>query len=162
PERDIVEDAHLKRVRLLEDHPDVPAQHDRVDVAVINVLPVEVHMAFEPEAANEGGHPVEAAQHRALAATRRADETSDLALLDRHVAVAHGQELAVIDLLELAVDDHVPVALRGVSVAGRRFLDHRRSSCHAHARRRPRSRLAMLMNNTIITRTSEAAPASPI
>ena len=89
-----------ERVRLLEHHADVAADHHRVDRLGVDVLAEELHVALEAEARDQVVHAVEAAQHRALAAARGADEAGDLALLDRHVAVAHGQELAVVDLVD--------------------------------------------------------------
>jgi hypothetical protein len=55
-------------------------------------------------------------------------KAGDLALLDRHVAVPHGEELAVVDLLELAIDDDVPVARCRVPVHDGRFSDQSGSS----------------------------------
>src|SRR5262249_38028198 len=123
PEGHVVEDTHLERVGLLEHHADVAAEHHGIDVTRIDILPVEVYVPLEAEAVDEVVHAVEASQDRALAAARGSDEASDLALLDGHVAVAHGQELAVEDLLEVAVDDdlflpcHLPVARRIVEIS---------------------------------------------
>src|SRR5262249_59811740 len=92
---------------LLEHHANVAAQHHRIDVAGIHVLTVEVDMALEAKSMDEIVHAVEAPQHRALAAARGPDEAGDLALLDGHVAVPHGEELAVEHLLEVTVNDDV-------------------------------------------------------
>ncbi len=62
-------------------------------------------MAFEAEALHQVVHAVEATQHGALAAAGRPDETGDLVLADRHMAVANGHEIAVEDLVQLAVHD---------------------------------------------------------
>ena len=110
-ERDVVENAHRERVGLLEHHADVTAHHHRVDALAVDILAEEVHMALETEALDQVVHAVEAAQHGALAATGRADEAGDLVLLDRHMAVAHGQEVAVENLVQLAVHDHGGVGL---------------------------------------------------
>jgi hypothetical protein len=107
PEGDVVVDTHREGIRLLEDHADVTANHHRVDRLPVDVLSVIFDVSLEPEARNEIVHPIQAAQHRALAAAGRADETGDLALLDRDVAVAHGEKIAVEDLLQLAVDHRV-------------------------------------------------------
>src|SRR5262249_37973813 len=123
PEGHVVEDAHLERIGLLEHHADVAAQDHRIDVARIHVLPVEVHVPLEAKPVDEVVHAVKASQHRALAAARGSDEAGDLALLDGHVAVPHGEELAVEDLLELTIDDdlflscHRPVARRIVEIS---------------------------------------------
>ena len=82
-------------------------------------------MALEAEAIDQVVHPVEAAQHGALAAARRADEAGDLALLDRHMAVAHGQEVAVEDLVDLAVDSRRRCSWLRVSGVGARGMVER-------------------------------------
>src|SRR5215468_10818644 len=162
PEGHVVEDAHLERVGLLEYHADVAAEHHGIDVTRIHVLAMEVHVALEAEAVDEVVHAVEAPQHRALAAARGADEARDLAFLDGHVAIPHGEELAVEHLLEVAVDDDV--FRPGHTPVGRGDRGHRGSSHgrRGHTRRRPMSRLSTLMRNTSITSTSEAAHASSI
>ncbi|MNI88238.1 hypothetical protein D3C73_1455160 [compost metagenome] len=63
-------------------------------------------MAFETEASHQVVHAVEAAQHGTFAAARRTDETGDLVLFNRHMAVTHGHEVTVENLVELAVHDH--------------------------------------------------------
>src|SRR5262249_10534609 len=156
PESDVVEDAHLERIRLLEHHADVAAQHDRIDVPCVHVLPVKAPVALQAEPPDEIMQPVEAPEYRALAATRRADEAGDLALLDRYVAVPHSEKLAVVDLFQLAIDNGAALVLGRVPVRRRRLIDHHRSSHPTYARLLPRSRLATLMNSTIITRTSKA------
>ncbi len=55
-----------------------------------------VHRPVDPGAVDEVVHAVEAAQHRGLAAARRADERGDLAPLDGEADVAHGAERAVV------------------------------------------------------------------
>ena len=156
-----------ERVGLLEHHADVAAHHHRVDRLGVDVLAVELHVALEAEHRDQVVHPVEAAQHRALAAARGADEAGDLALLDRHVAVAHGEEVAVEDLVDVAVDDDVAAAARSLPFA-RRWLRGDRTTCALVIERapstlgRPISRLRMLNTSTISTSTSEAAQASSI
>src|SRR5215470_1106799 len=102
PERHVVEDALLKRVRLLEHHADEPTENNGIDGPRVHVLTMEVHVPLEAEAPDEVVHAVEAAQHRALATSRGPDEAGDLALFDRHVAVAHREKRAVVHLLQLA------------------------------------------------------------
>src|SRR5262249_43384597 len=130
------------------------------DAVLVHVAAVEVHVALEPEAPDEVVHAVEAPQHGALAAARGADEAGDLAALDGHAAVPHRQELAVVDLVELAVDDHV--ASHGAVRRLRPFQHHaqRGLSFPAQPRRWPTRRLTTLMTRTMRTRTSEAAQAS--
>src|SRR5271166_352844 len=112
-EGDIVEDAHRERVRLLEDHADVAPHHDGIDILRVDVLAEEMDVALETEAIDQVVHAVEAAQHRALAAAGRSDEAGDLALVNRHVAVAHGEKRAIQDFLDLAVNGELGVALHG-------------------------------------------------
>src|SRR5262249_7611809 len=109
-------------------------------------------------------HAVQAPEHRGLAASGRPDEARDLSPLDGHVAVAHGEELAVVHLFQLAVEDDVRRCRRAVPVRGHCVVGHRCTSYRrwTQARRCPRSRLATLMTSTIITRTSDAAHASSI
>ena len=105
-EGDVVEDAHGKRVRLLEHHADVTAHHHRVYTLAIYVLTQEMHVALEAKALHQVVHAVEAAQYRTFAAAGRADETGDLVFLDRHMAVTHRHEIAVENPVQLAVHDH--------------------------------------------------------
>src|SRR5262249_33369435 len=107
PEGHVVEDAHGKRVGLLEHHPDVPAHRDRVHPPPVDLLSGEVDAALEPETANEIVHAIEGPEHGALAAPRRSDEAGDLALGDPHVAVADGEEAPVVNLAEVAIDHDV-------------------------------------------------------
>ena len=117
PERHVAVDAHGKRVGLLEDHADVAADGHRVDAGMVDVLAVEVDVPLEAEAADQVVHAVQAAEHGALAAARRADEGRDAVLLDRNAGVADGLEGAVVQLPEIDVDDHVG-RLRRVAAEG--------------------------------------------
>src|SRR5271157_3719638 len=100
----IFENAHRKGVRLLEDHSNMSSHDDRIDAFCVDVLAVKIHLPLEPEAPDEIVHAVEAAEHSALAAAGRSDETRDLALLDRNVAIPDRKKLAVEDFVRLAVN----------------------------------------------------------
>src|SRR5205823_2411211 len=78
PERHVVEDAHRKRVRLLEHHADVAPHGDGVDAAAVDVLALELDVTLEAKPADEVVHAVQAAEHGALAAARGPDEAGDL------------------------------------------------------------------------------------
>src|SRR5262249_20215555 len=69
--------------------------------------------AVHREAGDEVVHPVEAADERALAAARRADDRGDEVLVDLHRYVLHGR-LAAVDRIEaLDVEDPLePLARR--------------------------------------------------
>ena len=71
---------------------------------MIDVFAAEAHMAFEPEAAHEVVHAVQATQHRALAAPGRSDEGRNGVFLDGNGRVAHGLEGPVVKLLDVTVD----------------------------------------------------------
>ena len=101
----VVVDRLGERVGLLEDHPDPAPDLDRVDLAVVEVDAVVVERALDPGDLDEVVHAVEAAQHRGLAAARRADEGGDLVLLDVELDVAHGPEVAVVDGQVVDVED---------------------------------------------------------
>ncbi len=109
-ERDVVVDRLGERVGLLEDHPDVLAHLDGVDVVGVEVLPVVLDLAGHLGGGDEVVHPVQAADERALAAARGADERGDLVLVDRevdladggHAAVGHAHVLELVDRLARA------------------------------------------------------------
>ena len=85
---DVVEDRLGKRVGLLEHHPDVAADHDRIDIVGIDVLPLEQHASLDVRSEDAVVHPVERPEERALSAPTRPDESSHLVLMDvqrRHV-----------------------------------------------------------------------------
>src|SRR5262249_8622255 len=46
PKGDVVEDAHLERIGLLEHHADVPTEDHGIDVMRVHILAVEVHVAL--------------------------------------------------------------------------------------------------------------------
>ncbi|MCY1179111.1 hypothetical protein D9M73_194920 [compost metagenome] len=154
----IVEDAHRERVGLLEHHADIAAHYNRVDALAVDILPKKVHMAFETEALHQVIHTVQATQHGTLAAARRADETGDLVFPDRHMAVTHGHEVTVENLVELAVHDDGGFADHG---SGSLRSGYVQVGCSlSQYLGLPKTRLKMLMTSTIITSTSEAAQAS--
>ena len=69
----------------MEHHADPAAHFYRVDVGGIEVLALVNDPALEAAAGDEVVHPVEAAQHRALATARWSDER-------RHLAARHLKE----------------------------------------------------------------------
>ncbi len=91
----VVVDGLRERVRLLEDHPDPPADLHRRDGRVVQVDAVEQDGALDAGRLDEVVHAVEAAEQRGLAAAGRADEGRDLVLHDVEPHVAHGAEVAV-------------------------------------------------------------------
>ena len=95
----VLADGHRReRVRALEDHADVAADLDRVDVLGVQVAAFEQHLALDVGAGDDLVHAVERAQHGRLAAAGRADEGGDLVRLDVQVDILDGQEVAVIDV----------------------------------------------------------------
>src|SRR4029450_13874174 len=103
PERDVAVDAHREGIGLLEDHADVAAHRDRIDLGVVDVLATEVDLTLEAEAAHQVVHAVEAAERGALPAARRTDEGRDGPLVDLHLDVANRLELPVEQLVDPAV-----------------------------------------------------------
>src|SRR5262249_20892921 len=157
-ERHVAVDAHREWVGLLEHHADVTAHRDRIDPRPVDVIAAEVHASLEAEAADQVVHAVEATQRGALAAPGRADERGDGAALDLDLDVADGLELAVEQLVDLAVDEHVgrggavPVARpldRGAAVPAVSWRGHVVSSVQAD--RRESARPAMLTSRTMAT-----------
>ena len=104
---------HGKRVRLLKHHADVAPHGNRVDFIVVNVHAVEVDPALETKPADEVIHAVDTFKHRAFTTARRSDEAGDLVFADGHMAVANRQEIAIIDLLCKAVEDHITGSVAG-------------------------------------------------
>ena len=97
-EGDVVVDRLRERVGLLEDHPD-PASHlDRADAGPVERLAVVVEPALDAGAGDEVVHPVQAAEERALAAARRADQGGDLVAPDAQRHVAQRLERAVVEV----------------------------------------------------------------
>src|SRR5271168_5157705 len=106
-EGNVPEDAHREGIGLLKYHPDMPAHGDRIDLGVINVLAAEDNVSSEAKPAHQIVHAIEAAQDRALAASRGADESGDGAFFYFQSHVAHGFELAVVQLRNVAIDQGV-------------------------------------------------------
>ena len=99
PGGDVVVDRHRReRVGRLEDHPDQPADLDRVDPARVDVLAVEGDLALDPGARGQLVHAVERAQEGRLAAARGADQRRHLVRLDRHRHVFDRVEVAVVEV----------------------------------------------------------------
>src|SRR5262249_51961510 len=109
----VVKDTHGKGIGLLEDHADIAAYDDGIHVGGVNVLAAEMHMPFEPKAPHQVIHAIETAQGGTLATARRANKGRDLALFNRNMAVADGEKFAVVQVVNLAVDQHLgrPMAL---------------------------------------------------
>src|SRR5438552_16333 len=102
PEGDVVEDAHRREgVGLLEDHADAAPQVDGVDLAIIDVLSVEEHLAGHLRAGREVVHEVEGAEEGRLAAAAGSDDRG-------HLVPPDGKIDAVEDLL--AAERHVQAA----------------------------------------------------
>src|SRR5262245_61922422 len=95
PPRDVVVDRLRERIRLLEHHPDPAAHRGRIDAGAIDVLAVVEDLAFYPGIRDQVVHPVETADERALAATRRADQRRDQVAVDLEVDALDGESLAV-------------------------------------------------------------------
>ena len=87
-----------ERVRPLEHHADGLAHADRVDARAVDVLAVEQHRALDAGAGDDLVHAVQRAQHRRLAAARRADERGHAARRHRQRHVGDGVERAVVDV----------------------------------------------------------------
>ena len=109
PVRDVVVDRLRERVGLLEDHADPPAHLDRVDVVGVQVLVVESDLPGDPGSGDQVVHPVEAAQDRALAAARRADQRRDLSAPDGQGDVPDGLVVAVEDAHVAHLEDRADV-----------------------------------------------------
>src|SRR5262249_3675306 len=99
------ENTHGEWIGLLKHHADVTAHDDWIDFGVVNILAAETDVPLEAEPAHEVVHPVETPQGSALAAARGTDERRDVTFLNRDVTVAHSAELAVIQILDLTIDD---------------------------------------------------------
>src|SRR4029079_701982 len=70
----IVVNTLRERICLLEDHPDPPPDFDRIYLAIIQIDAMVENVTFHPRALDEVVHPVDAAKHGALAASRWADQ----------------------------------------------------------------------------------------
>ena len=75
---DVVVDGKREHARLLEDHPHVHAQLDRVDRAMVDVLAVERDGTAHLDVSEHVVHAVQTAQQRGLATAGRPDERGDL------------------------------------------------------------------------------------
>src|SRR5262245_2365434 len=113
PKGYVMKDAHGKGIGLLEDHTDIAAYDDWIYVGCVNGLAAEMHMPFETKATYQVVHAIETPQGGTLAAARRTNKGRDLALLNGDMAVAHGEKFAVVQVVNLAVDNHLgrPIAL---------------------------------------------------
>ena len=56
---DVLEDGFRKRVRLLEDHADPPAQGDDVDAGRVDIVVVDQDRTLDPGPGNDVVHPIE-------------------------------------------------------------------------------------------------------
>src|SRR5262249_14666633 len=148
-------------VGLLKHHADVAAHGDGIDPPVVDVGPLQSHAAFEAEPVDEVVHPIERSEHGALATAGGTDEARDLALFDFDVAVTDGQELAIEDTVQLALDHHV-VVCRAIRLPLQRLRHryHPVSLLRGRQARRPSRRLRTLITSTINTSTSDAVHAS--
>ena len=102
---EVVEHAHRKRVRLLEDHRHPAPQRGRLHR--LDIDPVQRDPPIQRGRAGQLGEPVERAQERRLAAAGGADQGQDLALANRQVDLLDGG-LAVVgdrELLDLHAGD---------------------------------------------------------
>src|SRR4029077_17572343 len=106
-ESNVVEDAGRKGIRLLEHHADVTPYGDGVNGRLIDVLATIFDVTEEAETADQIIHPVQAAQHRAFAASGRSNERGDCVFLYRNARVANRFESPVVKLVNIAIDDHV-------------------------------------------------------
>ena len=109
----------MEGVRLLEHHPDIAAHHHRIDLGAVDILTAKMDMPFKAEIADQIVHPIQTPQGRTLAAARRPDECRDVALINRDMAVTNGEKLPVVEVINLAVDDHLS---RPVTVASAIFI----------------------------------------
>jgi hypothetical protein len=79
---DVVVEALRERVRVLEHHPDLPAERDGVDVVVVDVRAPEQQLALDAGGLEEGVHAVDTAEERRLPAAGGADEGGHLLFRD--------------------------------------------------------------------------------
>ena len=116
-EEDVVADRQGQRVRALEDHADLLAHLDELDVRVVDVVAEDLDAARRADVAQAFVDPVDAAQEGRLAAAGRADQRGDDALLDVEVDVEQRLEGAVpeVELARLDGESGRPWLLRAVS-----------------------------------------------
>src|SRR6476620_10747854 len=100
----IVIDALRERICLLEDHPDPPSDFDRIHLAIIQIDAMVENLTFYARTLDEVIHPVDAAEHGALAASGWADQGRNTIARDRERDVGDGVEIAVKDIEVLDVD----------------------------------------------------------
>ena len=86
---DVVVDRLRERVRPLEYHADAAPNLDRIDVASVEVDAVVEHLTLDTRDGHEVVHPVQAAEHGRLAATRRADQRRDRVAVDAERDALH-------------------------------------------------------------------------
>ena len=113
PKGHIPVNAHGKGIWLLKYHADMAADSHRVDSGLVYIYALKVHVSFKAEPPHQVVHPVQAPQHRALAAPGRPDEGRDLASLDRDDGVPYGFELTVEQFFYVAVDNYAITAVTG-------------------------------------------------
>src|SRR5439155_16131083 len=135
-EGDVVVDRLRERICPLEDHPDSPANLDRVDVRAVEILAVVEDLAADLDAGDEVVHAVQAADERALPAARRTDDGGDQVAVDVEVDVLDGGRAAVRDAQTVDVEDDLTALdrrgpLGALSDLDRGHLDrHLRSLAH--------------------------------
>src|SRR5262249_11224736 len=110
-ERHVVEDAGCEGIWLLKDYVDVTLYCDGINPMLIDVFAAIFDVPFEAKAPHKIVHPIEAAQHRAFAATGGFDERSDGVFLDRNLRVTNRLEGVVVKLVNLAIYDHFVLIL---------------------------------------------------
>jgi len=104
-EGDVVVDRLRERVRLLEDHPDQLSDLHRIDLRSVEVLAVVEQPPGDLGDRHEVVHPVQAADQRALAASRGPDQRRDLVPVDVESDVLDGGHAAVGDRDALQLED---------------------------------------------------------
>ena len=77
PVGDVFEDGLRKRIRLLKNEPDTPAQPDDVHAPRVDVLSVQQHLALHPGVRDQVVHSVQAPQKSGLPAAGRSDQGRD-------------------------------------------------------------------------------------
>lgn len=96
-ERDVVIDAHGKRIRLLEDHAYSAPQVRYCDIP-IGILLVKRHQSIDAAPFNKIVHTIERLQERRLAATRGTDERGHLVLWKDERDILERMEIAIMKI----------------------------------------------------------------